>query len=332
MRNLDIELSKRSIAYNRLLDYGFVIDKDNYIYKVNILENTFEINILISNTTRYSKIIDIENNTEYALVDIETATGEFVGRVRQEYQNIINDFIEKCTYKEIFKSKQAKEIIKYIKQKYNDDLEFLWEKYDDNAIFRNNKNKKWYGVLLTIEESKLNKKCESNKKIEVIDLKYQKEKIEGIIDNEAIFLGYHMNKKSWITVRLDDKIETENIIKLVDNSYNLVNGNRCGITGNNLEQKVYNYLTTIPKGKVVTYKQIAEYLGNKGLARAVGNILHKNPDGNKYPCYKVLNSKGELADAFVFGGKDVQKQRLEKEGIEVYNNKVNLDIYKWKEG
>lgn len=331
MRNLDIILNKRSVDYNRLIEYGFIKTENIYMYKANILENTFQINILISDTTKHSKLIDIENNAEYALVDIETATGEFVGKVRQEYENIINDFIEKCTHKEVFKSEQAKEIIKYIKQKYNDDLEFLWEKYDDNAIFRNNKNKKWYGVILTIEERKLDKECKSNKKIEIIDLKYQKEKIEEIIDNKSIFPGYHMNKKSWITIRLDNKIETKKIIELIDNSYNLVIGNKCGMAGSNLAQKVYDYLTTIPKGKVVTYKQIAEHLGNKGLARAVGNILHKNPDGDKYPCYKVLNSKGELADAFVFGGKDVQKQRLENEGIEVCDNRVNLNIYKWKE-
>ena len=96
-------------------------------------------------------------------------------------------------------------------------------------------------------------------------------------------------------------------------------------------KKVYDYLTIIPKGKVVTYKQVAEYLGNKGLARVIGNILHKNPDGDKYPCYKVLNSKGELAEAFVFGGKEIQKERLENEGIKVINNKVDLNIYQWKQ-
>lgn len=106
--------------------------------------------------------------------------------------------------------------------------------------------------------------------------------------------------------------------------------NECKITGECLSQKVYNYLTIIPKGKVVTYKQIAEYLGNKGLARVIGNILHKNPDEDKYPCYKVLNSKGELTEAFVFGGKKIQKQKLEKEGIEVINNKVDLNVYQWK--
>ena len=45
-----------------------------------------------------------------------------------------------------------------------------------------------------------------------------------------------------------------------------------------LKEKVYNYLLTIPKGKVVTYKQIAKHLGNINLSRVVGNVLHKNPN------------------------------------------------------
>ena len=140
--------------------------------------------------------------------------------IRQEYEKTIQDIINKCTIDEIYKNQQSKEVIRYIKEKYDDDL---------------------------------------------------------------------------------------------------------------LSQKVYDYLTTIPKGKVVTYKQIGDFLGNKGLARAIGNILHKNPDGDKYPCYKVLNSKGELAEAFVFGGKDIQRKRLEKDGIKVVNNKVDLKIYQWKQ-
>ena len=98
-----------------------------------------------------------------------------------------------------------------------------------------------------------------------------------------------------------------------------------------MKEKVYEFLTTIPALKVVTYGQIAEYLGNKKLARVVGNILHNNPDEAKYPCYKVLNSKGELAENFVFGGKDIQRKRLENEGIKVINNIVDLKLYQWKE-
>lgn len=97
-----------------------------------------------------------------------------------------------------------------------------------------------------------------------------------------------------------------------------------------MQQKIYEFLLTIPKDKVVTYGQIAEYLGNKKLARVVGNTLHNNPKENKYPCYKVVNSKGNLSKNFAFGGIEKQKEKLEKDGIIVSNNKVNLDKYQMK--
>ena len=329
MRNLDKELKNKAIDYNKLLKYGFVKEEEKYIYKTYICDDQFEVNIVISDTDKYSKLMDLESEVEFALVDVESVEGQFIGKLRQEYEEIIADVVVKCTSKEAFKSNQAKEVIEYIEKKYGDKLEFLWEKFDDNAIWRNKQNNKWYGVLLIIPENKLGLK--SDNKIEVIDLRYQKEKVESIVDNKKVFPGYHMNKKSWITIKLDNSLDTETICDLIDNSYNLSIGNKCGLTGDRLSQKVYDYLTIIPKGKVVTYKQVAEYLGNKGLARVIGNILHKNPDGDKYPCYKVLNSKGELAEAFVFGGKNIQKERLEKDGVKVVNDKVDLSAYQWRE-
>lgn len=94
-----------------------------------------------------------------------------------------------------------------------------------------------------------------------------------------------------------------------------------------MKQKVYDFLLTIPKGKVVTYGQIAEALGNKHLARAVGNFLHVNPDPDRYPCHKVVNAQGKLSENFGFGGKEEQRRRLEKEGIEVVNGAVDLKKY-----
>ena len=93
------------------------------------------------------------------------------------------------------------------------------------------------------------------------------------------------------------------------------------------KQALYELLLTIPHGKVVTYGTLAEMLGNRRMARAVGNALHSNPDGEKYPCYKVVNSKGELSRAYAFGGIDEQKRRLEADGIVVENGKVDLKRY-----
>lgn len=93
------------------------------------------------------------------------------------------------------------------------------------------------------------------------------------------------------------------------------------------KQKLYDLLTSIPKGRVVTYGQLAELLGNKRWARAVGNALHSNPDGDKYPCYRVVNCNGELSAAYAFGGVEEQKHRLESDGICVANNRVDLIKY-----
>lgn len=94
-----------------------------------------------------------------------------------------------------------------------------------------------------------------------------------------------------------------------------------------IQDRVLEYLLTIPKGKVATYGQIAEAIGCPGGARAVGNALHHNPDGDKYPCYKVVNSKGQLSGRFAFGGIMIQQERLEADGIEVINNRVDLSRY-----
>lgn len=97
-----------------------------------------------------------------------------------------------------------------------------------------------------------------------------------------------------------------------------------------MKMRVYHYLQKIPKGKVVTYGQIAEYLGNKKLARAVGNILHNNPDLQKYPCFRVVNAKGKLSEHFAFGGAEGQRRLLMADGIEVENDHVDLEKYRYQ--
>ena len=82
-----------------------------------------------------------------------------------------------------------------------------------------------------------------------------------------------------------------------------------------METKVYEFLKTVPAGKVVTYGQIARFLGNKHLSRVVGNILHKNPDPANIPCHRVVNARGEVSQAYAFGGAEAQRRRLEAEGV-----------------
>lgn len=101
-------------------------------------------------------------------------------------------------------------------------------------------------------------------------------------------------------------------------------------TQSGINDRVYAFLNTIPKGRVVTYGQIAAALGNRNLARAVGNALHNNPDPIRQPCYKVVNRTGALARSFGdAGGIETQRRRLEQDGIEVVDYRVDLSKYQW---
>ena len=95
-----------------------------------------------------------------------------------------------------------------------------------------------------------------------------------------------------------------------------------------MKDNVYAILKTIPAGNVMTYGQVAERLGNKNLARTVGNILHDNPDPANIPCHRVVNAKGKVAEHYAFGGADAQRAKLEAEGI-VFEQNGRIDLKKY---
>lgn len=86
---------------------------------------------------------------------------------------------------------------------------------------------------------------------------------------------------------------------------------------------VYQVVSDIPRGNVMTYGQIGEILGMN--PRLVGRILHKNPDPEGVPCHRVVNARGEVARSYAFGGGDVQMQKLKREGVEFVGNRVNIE-------
>ena len=210
MRDLNKELKDKKINYDVLEKYGFIKNKNLYVYEKNILDDKFKIIVTIDHNEMLSKIIDNSLNEEYLMVDIKNISGFFVGTIKEIYDKEIQNII---------KNKQSKEIIEYIQNTYHDELEYLWEKFPKTAIWRNKQNQKWYGLMMSISKSKLG--IESNEEIEIIDLRYPKGKIEDIIDYQKIYPGYHMNKHSWITILLDDSINTKDLLSYIDNSYNL---------------------------------------------------------------------------------------------------------------
>lgn len=97
------------------------------------------------------------------------------------------------------------------------------------------------------------------------------------------------------------------------------------------DESVYEYLKTVPEGKVVTYGMIAAAIGRPRAARQVGNALHRNPFPVVVPCHRVVNREGRLAPAFAFGGIDMQAELLRSEGVEVTDGYVDMERFVWRQ-
>ena len=131
--------------------------------------------------------------------------------------------------------------------------------------------------------------------------------------------GYHQNKEHWNTIILDGSIPENEIQRMISESYDLITDNPT--------KRIYEAVKKIPKGHVATYGNVVAMAGDAKMARAVGNALHKNSAPEHIPCFRVVNSKGELAGAFAFGGESMQAELLEADGVEVIDGKVDLKKY-----
>ena len=136
---------------------------------------------------------------------------------------------------------------------------------------------------------------------------------------KSVVAGYHQNKEHWNTIILDGNVPDEDVKRMIAESYDIITDSPT--------KRIYEAVKKIPKGHVATYGRIAEMAGEPKMARAVGNALHKNPDPENIPCFRVVNSKGELSGAFAFGGENEQAKRLMEDGVEVVEGKVDLEKY-----
>ncbi len=206
------------IDLKKLIKYGFKKEKSIYKYSKNIMSDSFKVEIEITNDgVVKGKIYDLSFNEEYINYRLTDTKGAFASDVKNEFEIILKDIKSKCSTTEIFTSSQANRITKFIKEKYKDDLLFLWEKYPEDAVFKNKDTHKWYGVLMNIDKSKLEKNITGE--VEIIDIKLDPIEIKDLLKKTGFYPAYHMNKKNWITIVLNDTISDKEIMNLINKSY-----------------------------------------------------------------------------------------------------------------
>lgn len=221
MKNIINEIFKRrKVSMPKLSAYGFLENDGKYSYHTVLPGSGFSMVVEITRDGLVkATVIDTETNEPYTLHLTDNAMGSFVVSVKMEYEHVLADIAEKCFEPDIFKSTQSKEVIAYVSETYGDELEFLWKKFTDNAIWRRKDTQKWYGAILTVSRRKLG--LSSDEVSEIIDLRIEPEQMDSTIDNKRYFSGWHMNKRNWYTMILDGSIPTEEICRRIDKSYKL---------------------------------------------------------------------------------------------------------------
>ena len=220
MREVKDFIKNKKIDLKRLKKFAFKLKDDSYYYDIFLLNNQFKMTVKINlDNSIFTELIDTETNETYVLHLLEERRNGYIEKVYKAYSEVLDKIKKECFGDEIFKTNYTKEIVDYIKNKYGDELEFLWEKSPKTAVVRRKYSKKWYAVILTLSKRKLN--LDSDELVEVINLHNSPEKIEKLMDNKRYFPAYHMNKKHWCTIYLDGTVELKEIYKLIDISYEL---------------------------------------------------------------------------------------------------------------
>ena len=203
--------------FSKLEPYGFKKNKTDFILERSFLNGSFKAVITINRDGTVSgQVYDTDTNDIYLPLRVESIAGGYAEKVRTAYKTVLEDIREKCFISTLFAGNQANRITQKIFEAYGDKPDFPWEKYDAYGVFRNPDSDKWYGLIMNIDKSKLER--ERSGAVDVMNLKISTDKIPKLIKQDGIYPAYHMNKKYWISVVLNDTLPDETVMALIEES------------------------------------------------------------------------------------------------------------------
>ena len=208
----DVIFKKYVPDFDKLIKYGFKKDGNEYVFKKNLIDN-FEIIITIDEFKVSGKVIDLDFDAEYTNYRVEDQAGGFTGMIREKFISVLNEIKDKCFISKPFAFDQSNRIANLIYKKYGKEPIFKWDNLDA-AVFEN--NEKWFGIVMNVDRSKFS---DLSGEAEILNVKLDRHKISNLIGKNGLYEAYHMNKKSWITIVLDDTLSDDYIMDLIDESY-----------------------------------------------------------------------------------------------------------------
>lgn len=320
---------KGKINYSKLNKYGFIKENNIYTYKKKINEE-FETIITVDKEKITGKIYDLDINEEYTNFRIKNNIGSYANDIKEKYENILKDIKNNCFDETYFALDQTNRITEYIIKKYKDKPEFPWKKFKGYCIFRNKNNDKWYAIIMNIDKSKLEKKSGET---EILNIKLDEKEIKKLIKKEGFYEAYHMNKKNWITITLDDTINDEQIIKLIDNSYDMINAKESWIIPAN--PKYFDVINYLDNNDVVEWPQKANiHIGDTVylyIAAPFSAILYKCEVVEINIPYDYKNKNMKIKQVKKYKEKDLPFSKLNKLGIKAVRcpRRISKEIIKY---
>ena len=196
-------------------EYGFLEKQGVWTYSSTILQGDFLMKITVEDSDLTFQVFDQETGELYPQVHMESMRGTFVGTVREACLEVLYDIRKACFEVQEFLCPQTKRIMTLVQEKYENQLEYLWEKSPDTAVLRHEDNQKWYAVLMKISWEKLDKSREGQ--VEVVNLKH--DQVADLLLGKGIYPAFHMNKRYWISLPLDDTLSDEQVLELFERSW-----------------------------------------------------------------------------------------------------------------
>lgn len=221
MFDLNQPFRHKQLVPTTLIPFGFqLIAPNTYQYQTLILTAQFRL-IVTLNAQQIitTEVIDLTTDQPYTLYQSNQATGAFVSQVRQAVLTELIAIARNCYQDTTFADATTQSVLDYVAQQYQDQLEFLWTKFPKNAVLRRRATHKWYAALLSVSKRKLG--LDSDAIAVVLDVRVAPEQLPTLIDQQHFFPAYHMNKKHWVSVLLDDQTDLEALYQLIDTSYQL---------------------------------------------------------------------------------------------------------------
>ena len=197
--------------------FGFVENSGVWTYSCQILQGDFVMAVSVVDGNLSFQVFDQETGDLYPQVHMESFKGSFVASVREACLEILYQIRKACFDVQDFICPQTKRIMAQVQEKYGNQLEYLWEKSPDTAVLRHEGNQKWYAVLMRIPWDKLEKGREGL--VEAVNIKHNQ--VADLLSQKGIYPAFHMNKRYWISLALDDSLSDDEVLDLLEISWNL---------------------------------------------------------------------------------------------------------------